>query len=217
VRTAGATTSAEDGRRLLLMVAASMGLPESFFGDVSVGTLATARSLDRPTELKMRSRQTLWADVIEDILAYVVEWAVRAPNGDLKGSIQEEEDGTPAVYLSPVEDPLTGELVERDMTISVTFPSILEHDVAASVDAIVKAGTLGAAGMAAGTIDMRTLSRMLLSALGEQDVDALLDVIYPPEDEEGEEPTPEAATMVEAVRELREAIAGFVGQNAQAT
>ena len=45
VRTSGATVAAEDGRRLLLMVAAAVGLPETFFGDVSVGTLATAESL----------------------------------------------------------------------------------------------------------------------------------------------------------------------------
>ena len=36
MRTAGATTSAEDGRRLLLMVCADTGLPETFFGDASV-------------------------------------------------------------------------------------------------------------------------------------------------------------------------------------
>ena len=48
IRTAGATTKAEDGRRMLLMVAAATGLPETFFGDVSVGTLATANSLDPP-------------------------------------------------------------------------------------------------------------------------------------------------------------------------
>jgi len=56
IRTAGATTSAEDGRRLLLMVTATFGFPETFFGDASVGTLATAKSLDRPTELKISSR-----------------------------------------------------------------------------------------------------------------------------------------------------------------
>ena len=62
VRTSGATVSAEDGRRIMLMVAASMNLPETFFGDASVGSLATAKSLDRPTELAMRDRQMLWID-----------------------------------------------------------------------------------------------------------------------------------------------------------
>ena len=204
VKTAGATTSADDGRRLLLMVAASTGLPESFFGDVSVGTLATAKSLDRPTELKMRSRQTLWADIYQAILDYVIYWAVKTPNGGLKGSIEEDDDGTPTVTLEQVENPETGEMVERDSTVTVTFPDILEHDVKESVAAIVAAGTLGGAGVPAGTIDMRTLTRLLLTALGEQDIDAMLNVIYPPE-EEGEQPAAEAI-MVEAVTELRDAL-----------
>ena len=195
------------------MVAATLGLPESFFGDVSVGTLATAKSLDRPTELKMRNRQTLWSDVHRSILAFVVAWAVRA--GRLKGSIEEQDDGTPAITLEQVEDPNTGELVERDATVSVTFPPLLEHDVAASVQAIVAAATLGSGGALAGTIDEQTVSRLLLQALGVEDIDAVMAVIYPPEedlgaDEPDGEPQSESAIMVEAVRELREAVATFV-------
>jgi hypothetical protein len=63
LRTSGAQAGADEGRRLLLMVCAAVGMPETFFGDVSVGTLATARSLDRPTELKFRDRQELWKEV----------------------------------------------------------------------------------------------------------------------------------------------------------
>lgn len=195
IRTAGATTSAEDGRRLLLMVAASMGLPESFFGDVSVGTLATAKSLDRPTELKMVSRQTLWADIYRDILDYVVLQAVKA--GTLKGNVMEEEDGTPVVVLDI--DPETGEPASTHINIS--FPPILEHDVNVSVDAIVNAATLKGQ-MPAGTIpDMETLSRMLLTALGEENIDGMIDAMFPEE-----EPTPEAKLFVKAVEELREAV-----------
>src|SRR5690606_26615419 len=84
VRTSGATVSAEDGRRLLLMVAASSGLPETFFGDASIGTLATAKSLDRPTELMMEDRQKLWRDVFINILEFVRLWAVKAPRGPLR-------------------------------------------------------------------------------------------------------------------------------------
>ena len=73
------------------MVAAATGLPESFFGDVSVGTLATARSLDRPTELKFHSRQTLWADVLRDLLGYVIDQAVTAPRGQLQGTVATDD------------------------------------------------------------------------------------------------------------------------------
>jgi hypothetical protein len=50
-------------------------MPESFFGDVSGGTLATAKSLDRPTELKFRDRQQFWADVLRNICWYAVSQA----------------------------------------------------------------------------------------------------------------------------------------------
>jgi hypothetical protein len=203
MRIGGANVSAEDGRRLLLMVAAAMGLPESFFGDVSVGTLATAKSLDRPTELQMRNRQTLWADVFRAIFGYVIEQAVRART--LKGTITEDDDGTPIVELETVPDPNGSEPVPRDATVSVTFPPILEHDVAANIAAIVQAATLGGSGVLAGTIELKTLSRMLLTALGEPDVDAMLDAMFP---EEEEAQTTEAR-MVNAARRLRESLREF--------
>lgn len=202
IKTSGATVSAEDGRRLMLMVAATVGLPESFFGDVSVGTLATAKSLDRPTELKFRSRQTLWGDVFKEILDFVILKAVKA--GTLEGTIIPEDDGTPRVEL---EIPGQGRK-SASSVVRVEFPPILEHDVAASVNAIVSAATLG--GMEpAGTIDERTVSRMLLQALGADEVENLLNIIYPADDEgdsgEGEPEETEAAVM-EAVRALREAL-----------
>jgi hypothetical protein len=212
IKTSGATVSAEDGRRLMLMVAATMGLPESFYGDVSVGTLATAKSLDRPTELKFRSRQTLWGDVLKDILEYVILQAVKARK--LAGEIIPEEDGTPRVELA-----IAGKGSKpASATIRVEFPPILEHDVAASVNAIVAAATLTGMELA-GTIDERTVSRMLLQALGADEVESLLDIIYP---EEGETSRPEVApteaeaAMVEAARELREAVAKISRKGAKA-
>jgi hypothetical protein len=232
VRTAGATTSAEDGRRLLLMVAAATGLPESFFGDVSVGTLATAKSLDRPTELKMLSRQTFWADVFKEVLGFVVRQAVKA--GRLAGTVR-LEDGQWIVQLA--DDLETGEPL--DDTIDIDFPPILEHDTAGRIDAIVSAATLDGK-TPAGTIDPKSLARMLLTALGEDDVDAMLALLFPEEgsgsfdsagstnsvdgapgsaqdaaSETEQDGAPTAAgMMVEAVRELREAVAGFVARYA---
>jgi hypothetical protein len=177
MRIGGANVSAEDGRRLLLMVSAAFGVPESFFGDVSVGTLATAKSLDRPTELKMLSRQMLWADIYRKIFDFVIRWAVQAPGGGLSGQVIAEDDGTPQVL---VFDPETGE--ELDATVDVIFPSILEHDVDALIKATISAATLDGKALA-GTVDGRTVSRLLLTALGIQDVDELVDALYPPDEE----------------------------------
>lgn len=61
---------------------------------------------------------------------------------------------------------------------------------------------------------------MLLQALGEDDVDALLDMLFPvePEAEEPEEPEesepPVEAMMTEAVRELREVVAQLAARSA---
>lgn len=202
VRTAGATVSAEDGRRLLLMVAADTGLPETFFGDASIGTLATAKSLDRPTELMMEDRQALWADVYGHIFTFVVRWAVKAVQGPLRGLGRVTtaiEDGERVDRLEWAED------VEGD--VSIEFPPLLQHDISAMIDATVKSATLGAAGQLAGTIDLPTLSRVLLSTLGVPDVDVIVERLFPdgevPEEEENEMPQAEAM-MVEAVKELRD-------------
>lgn len=212
IRTAGATTSAEDGRRLLLMVAAGLGLPETFFGDTSVGSLATAKSLDRPTELKIKSRQSLWSDILTDITDYVVLQAVIA--GTLPGRIEEDDDGTPTVILA--DDPETNEPMSA--SVSVEFPTILEHSVTETVTSVIDAATMR--GMAsAGTMDKKTISRMLLTALGVDDVEAALAAIEQEEEEQEEEPTPPIPTqeqppvvpqaeaaLLEAVKELRKTL-----------
>jgi hypothetical protein len=188
IRTAGATTTADDGRQLKLMAAMVFGMPETFFGDVSVGTLATAKSLDRPTELKMVSRQTLWADIHRNILNYVLARAIEAKT--LQGSVTEEDDGTPRLEFPVGVDP----------TVNIKFPAILEHDVTESVTSIVDAATLKGQ-PPAGTLDMPTVSRMLLTALGEDDIDELIDKLYPAGESVAE------TKLIAAVKALEEAIA----------
>ncbi len=204
VRTSGATVSAEDGRRLLLMVAASTGLPETFFGDASVGSLATAKSLDRPTELAMLDRQTLWAGVLGNIYEYVLLWAVKANNGPLRGLGRVERT---------VEDGAIEERVvwnaDIDPAVMVTFPPLVVDDVKGRVDALVSAATLDGKALA-GTMDLPTLARLLLVALGEKDVDDVVERLFP----DGEVADPPAlpertaaeAAMVEALRELRDVL-----------
>lgn len=204
VRTSGATVSADDGRRLLLMVAASMGLPETFFGDVSVGTLATAKSLDRPTELQMNDRRTLWTTVLHDIYSFVLYWAVKAPQGPLRsfGRIEREPD----------EEQLDEHVIWNDgvdASVAITWPPLIEDDVLQRVDAIVKAATLGTMQLA-GTMDMPTLTRLLLVALGVDDVDDILERLFP--DGAQDNPLPQTrqaeAALAEALRDLRQVIQG---------
>ena len=198
MRIGGANVSSEDGRRLLLMVAAAMGLPETFFGDTAAGSLATAQSLDRPTELQMMDRQTLWAEVHQDIFQFVILIAVKY-GSILKGTVDDEDDGTPTIILRPLgnEGPVeveTEDEEERDTSVIVEFPPLLEHDIAAQIEAITKAATLGGSALAS-TLDGETVSRLLLQALGVDDIDATMDIIYP-KDENGELIPPEEPVEV---------------------
>lgn len=210
IRTSGATTSAEDGRRLLLMVCASFGLPETFFGDVSVGTLATAKSLDRPTELMISNRQTLWTDIYKDIIDFVMFYAVSAIDGPLRafGEVTVNEYGESVVTF---DDTI-------DTHIDIDFPSVVESDTKTSVEAI----NTGAAYIP----DDRLLTRLVLGALGENDIDTLLEAMYN-EDGTPKQPKPAAAPatnplnlladpnatadasgdpLAEAARQLRESV-----------
>lgn len=186
IKTSGATTSADEGRQMKLMVSAGTGIPEHMFGDINSGNLATAKALDRPTELKFRDRQTLWSDVIDDILQYVISWQVAARN------------------LSE----------DVDRTIKRTFPPILEHDVLSTVQAIVAAATLSG-DQKANTLTDEETTRQLASALNIPDVDDLIDRLHfdkdgmlPPAEEPAQ---PEAdpqkakqqAAVVESLRRLR--------------
>lgn len=196
IRTSGATTSAEDGRRMLLMVCATMGLPETFFGDISKGNHATAKTVDRPTELKMRDRQTLWSDTLTDILEYVVMQSAQAPSGLLKGKvvIETAPDGTTWITLPD----------KSSVNITCTFPPILEHDVKDMVAAVVDAATLGGPGVAAGTIDAESVTRLLCQALGIKDAQVIIDALG--EEEKAAADVTATSGIAEAAKDLKEAI-----------
>jgi hypothetical protein len=193
-KTSGAGLKADDSRRLWLMTASGVGLPETFFGDADVGNHATAKTLDRPTELRMQDRQTLWSHVLTEILDYVVLQAVKAPSGPLAALATvetDDEDGSERVVWGLDDGAKVKDGEDQptiDGSVSVVFPDILEHDVVARVAAIVDAATLR--GFApAGTIDPETLAELLLQALGVEDSAKALAVLFP-DDEEASDTLP---------------------------
>lgn len=209
IKTAGATTSADDGRRLLLMVCAATGWPETFFGDVSVGTLATAKSLDRPSELKCVLRQRMWEIIWEDILAFVIQKKAEAGyttkidgvDRSLSGAWEKDAwDEETFLYDDDAgnEDP---DLKDQpiDTTVSVSFPSIIEHSMKDEVDSVVAAATLGGNPLA-GTLDAEYTTERLLRALEETSIEEVMGRLFP----EGEEP--EAVAVATAVQDLQQAI-----------
>jgi len=201
IKTAGATTSMEDGRRLMLMVCAALGWPETFFGDVSVGTLATAKSLDRPTELKCMRRQRMWEIVIEEICAFAIQCVAEAGSvAGLSGEWAPDEWGGEVFEYGPDTET---DGAERDAPIdthvAVDFPELVEEDVAARMDAIVKAYTM--MGLPpAGTIDVKYATEQSLIALGETSVEEQMDRLFP-EGEEGQRAVAAAIADLQAAVE----------------
>jgi hypothetical protein len=167
----GAAISADDGRRFLLMAAAGLGLPETYFGDVSVGTFATAKTMDRPTELGMKEGQTFWTDVLKQIFEYVMLQAVKY-NSDVKK----------LGHVEIIED--EGEKEEKivwntrvNTYLDIDFPPILEKDVQAAVQAVVTALTLN--GQQLMLLDEELATRLILNAMGEDDVDEIMALLFP--------------------------------------
>ena len=183
IKTAGATTSAKDGREIRLMVAAAMGIPDTMLsGDADTGNLATAKTLDRPTELKFRSRQQLWTDVCQDIITYVIKWAAIAPQGRLKGKVK---------YIIDVDGRLNYVPDGIDTHVEVTFPPLLEHSVLDRINAISNAVTLNGKQFAIESEDLAKLTtRLMLQALGVKDVDEIVAKIFKGSVNFGQQPQP---------------------------
>lgn len=206
IKTAGAQTSAEDGRRGLLMVCAALGIYEHYFGDPSTGNLATATSMERPMELMFRDRQTLWADVLTDILNYVIDASVAAVGGKIPGTVTTDADGNRVVTLAADvdnEDPEKAvEPIDRGLEIS--FPDILQKDVQGKVAAVISALTLNGQ---APVVPVKEVVKLTLGALGVPNVDELLEVYFPEDQQTTEAPAEDAVT--EAVRDLTKAAAAL--------
>lgn len=199
----GASIAPEDGRRFLLMVAAAMGLPETFYGDVSVGTLATGKTLDRPTELMMRNRQLLWTDILRNIFQFVLLWSVKATAGKLHelGKVEGTTNSEGIIEEKVVWNESVQALIDID------FPPVLERDVQAAVQAIVTAATLN--GQELAIFDEPTVARLLLTALAQDDVDELMNALYP-DDGNSIGPGTEASTAMvkKALGKFVEALGG---------
>ena len=202
VKLGGASLPVDNERPFRLQVAAALGLPETFFGDADVGNYATSKTLDRPTELMMTQRRNVWGDVYQGMFAYVIRKAVQAPGGPLRARFRLMGNGDTEPYRVAGKAKEKGQLVEP--TVNITWPPLLEHDAAAMVEAIEKAAPF---------IGEQTTVRLFLSALDVKDIDEKIALWF------GEEPDkiPETAlvtpapianedAMVEAVRELREAV-----------
>ncbi len=63
----GASAAYQDGRMIKLQVAAAVGIPEQYYGDISIGNLATAKTVELPMMKMFQSYQKVWEDTYKDI------------------------------------------------------------------------------------------------------------------------------------------------------
>lgn len=169
----GATIDSESGRPLAAMVAAALGVPVTMLlGDPGVtGARATAETLDRPTELEMNLRRALHTETDRRLLDYVIDQAVKAKAGPLKGVAKRDETGREVVTL-------TGDSDGSMRTVDITWPPLADTPIDVLVKAIVDADSTA-------KLDAAPLvvARLLLEALGVDDIDEVLEQLV---DENGE-------------------------------
>lgn len=190
----GATIDSGSGRPLAMMVAAAMGLPVTMLlsDPGATGARAVAETLDQPMELEMRCRQSLYTDVLRDICDYVVREAVRAPRGPLRGTITTEDDRETVALAGDTES-----------TVDIAWPDVTGLDPAVLVEAVTKAASTK-------TVPPEVILRLLLTALGQRNVDELVDSMV---DEEGKFLWPESAPAATGAGGGQGAPGGSAGTN----
>jgi hypothetical protein len=187
----GAGGDPDDVRQIKLMVCMTFGLPESFFADMNTSNLATATSLDRPTELNFMERQEVWVEDLTVLAMYQIRKAKGAINSGYREALKAAgRDDAAIAKLRIVETPRTkgengrwvyesSKITADEITVQVDFPAIIEADIPARIGAIVQSMTLGSKMGEVIGIDEREGVKLLFKELGVEDVEKLLDEMYP--------------------------------------
>ena len=76
----GASGAYQDGRMIKLMFHSAVGFPEQYFGDISIGNLATAKTVEIPVFKMIQSYQAIWNDAYQDIDEVILEHAKISPD-----------------------------------------------------------------------------------------------------------------------------------------
>lgn len=178
--TAGAGGDPSDCREYKLMVAMVGGVPESFFADMNTSNLATATSLDRPTELHFMAQQEEWREDLAIMITYALGISATAASGKLREAFRDRKDivirearrvrNSKGAMVYEAENPKSA-----DITVQVNFPTIIESDVPAQVNAIV-AAYMGGQG-----IDQKEAVRLLGQQVDIENNEEVLEEQYPSE------------------------------------
>lgn len=199
-KTAGAGGNPDDVKWYIAFVAMCFGIPVTWLGELETANLATATTLDRPTELGFLEKQEAWVEDLTIMAKYVLEAAGKAPGGRLVESTTKiletkrvlRRDGK-RVYEAIAAK-------KGEAHIRVIFPSIREGDLPMLVKAITQAATLDNKGGQVVGIDEKVMVRLLYEVLGSQfnieDIEDLVESQYP-DKAEGDVPAYDPARTYE--------------------
>lgn len=176
MKTRGGGTDPEEVRQFKLMCCMVAGVPETFLGDVSTGNLATATSLDRPTETIFLEKQESWREDLVDIAKWVLTSSKRATGGKLR----EVSNGIAINIVECRRTQVNGRWVYEafkkndpsTLEIRCNFPAIREGDIPTLVSATCQAITDG-------NLDPKAGVRKLYDLLGVENGDELTESQYP--------------------------------------
>lgn len=167
----GATIDADSGRPILAMIAAGLDVPVTMLStDPGVtGARATAETLDEPMYRAMRARQDVWAAVFVDLAEYRIEQAIRAQK--LPGTVVRDA-WTQTDYA---------ELSGDRPVIHCDWPDLSTSTVDEAVKAIKDADSTG-------KLPPLVIARLLLTALGVEDIDTVIEELTDEETGEWRDP-----------------------------
>lgn len=110
------------------------GVFEHYLGDPSTGNLATATAMELPMLKLFEFKQQRWADVLGEILNFVVLQGIRHGAISGKGAVVIDQSGG---YPLWVMEPMKG----VDLTIDTIFPPIVQKDIAVQANALAQVTT----------------------------------------------------------------------------
>lgn len=178
----------EEVRQYKLMCCMVKDVPETFLGDVKTGNLATATSLDRPTELAFKGFQEEWREDLPVIVGYALRKSAAAPNSKFREALLARKTDLEVLSVSEGKRErdkrgdwryIEAEAKPNAIEIRVTFPEVREGDIPALVTATVEAMTLGNKGGQVTGIDERAGVRHLFELLGVDNADEIVESMYP--------------------------------------
>jgi hypothetical protein len=187
--TKGAGGDPADVKEYRNMVAAVFEIPPTFLGDLETANLATATTLDRPTELAMLEKQERWRELLVTIATYVLNVSRGAASGALREAFNRRKLDAKTVCITEArritlrngrrvyEAKKKGKT--KDLEIKVIFPAIREGDMPAIVKAIAEAMTLDNKGGQIVGIDEKVGVGLLYEQLGVEDAGDIMDQQYP--------------------------------------